>query len=207
MIERMLDLSIIENQNRLDRSEVRLKELLKDQITALEMEAEVVLLNPTQIDSRNASGGPQPGPDLDKPRRSDPTETIPEHSAGSGSSGESFAVAGDPFLLGRAFSNVLRNALEFCGQGKIRCSFWMEGDKVFLEVFNPGKPVPDYALNRIFERFYSLPRPNTGKKSTGLGLPFVREVMELHGGSVELENAPDGSGVTVRLIFPRLLSQ
>ena len=42
---------------------------------------------------------------------------------------------------------------------------------------------PDYALARVTERFYSLPRPATGRKSTGLGLNFVQEVADLHGGA------------------------
>ena len=42
-----------------------------------------------------------------------------------------------------------------------------------------GSGIPDYALERIFERFYSLPREN-GLKSSGLGLAFVQEVARLH---------------------------
>jgi len=60
--------------------------------------------------------------------------------------------------------------------------------------------VPDYAQERVFERFYSLERPATGKKSTGLGLPFVREVAQLHGGSATLTNRSEGGAVaTLRL--------
>jgi two-component system sensor histidine kinase CreC len=54
--------------------------------------------------------------------------------------------------------------------------------------------VPGYALERAFERFYSLPRPDGGK-STGLGLPFVREVLALHRGSASLRNGPDGGAI------------
>jgi two-component system sensor histidine kinase CreC len=43
-------------------------------------------------------------------------------------------------------------------------------------------------MNRIFERFFSLVRPVTGKKSTGLGLNFVKEVAALHEGTITLEN-------------------
>ena len=44
------------------------------------------------------------------------------------------------------------------------------------------------ALARLCERFYSLPRPGSGRKSTGLGLNFVAEVMQLHGGVLQIEN-------------------
>lgn len=50
------------------------------------------------------------------------------------------------------------------------------------------------------ERFYSLPRPGSGRKSTGLGLNFVAEVMQLHGGALAVDNV-DG-GVRVRLWLP-----
>jgi two-component system sensor histidine kinase CreC len=60
--------------------------------------------------------------------------------------------------------------------------------------------VPDYAADRVFERFYSLRRPRTGQKSSGLGLTFVREVAELHGGGVTLTNDPAG-GAVARLVL------
>ena len=58
-----------------------------------------------------------------------------------------------------------------------------------------GPGFPDYAARRLFERFYSLPRPDGGPKSTGLGLTAVREVAQLHHGSVRLENHPDGGAL------------
>jgi len=45
-----------------------------------------------------------------------------------------------------------------------------------------------------------LPRPGTGRKSTGLGLNFVEEVMQLHGGALEVANVEEG--VRVRLWLP-----
>jgi two-component system sensor histidine kinase CreC len=65
-----------------------------------------------------------------------------------------------------------------------------------------GSGLPAYALERVFEPFYSLPRPDTGKKSTGLGLSFVREVADLHGGSITLANHPEG-GAEARFTLPR----
>ena len=61
--------------------------------------------------------------------------------------------------------------------------------------------LPTYALERAFDHFYSLQRPHSGKKSSGLGLCIVREIMELHGGTATLENGPnDGAQATLR--FP-----
>ncbi|MBF3299530.1 two-component system sensor histidine kinase CreC, partial [Leptospira borgpetersenii serovar Ballum] len=63
-----------------------------------------------------------------------------------------------------------------------------------------GSGIPDYALARIFERFYSLPRAS-GQKSSGLGLAFVQEVARLHQGEIALVNRPEG-GVEARLTLP-----
>ncbi|HAK53675.1 MAG TPA: hypothetical protein DCM54_17490 [Gammaproteobacteria bacterium] len=43
-----------------------------------------------------------------------------------------------------------------------------------------GPGIPDYALQKVFDRFFSLPHPTTGKKSSGLGLSFVRQILDLH---------------------------
>ncbi|MCY1301896.1 Sensor protein CreC [compost metagenome] len=64
-----------------------------------------------------------------------------------------------------------------------------------------GPGIPDYALPRVFERFYSLPRPQGADKSTGLGLCFAREVAALHHGSVRLANRP-GGGALAELTLP-----
>ena len=71
-----------------------------------------------------------------------------------------------------------------------------------LTVSDHGAGIPDFAREKIFEKFYSLERPDTGRKSTGLGLAFVKLVVELHGGSVFLTHRPGGKGTVARLEFP-----
>ena len=71
------------------------------------------------------------------------------------------------------------------------------GTQVRIEVADRGAGVPDYALPRVFERFYSLPRPEGGSRSSGLGLCFVAEVAALHGGNVRLGNRDGGGAVAV----------
>lgn len=63
-----------------------------------------------------------------------------------------------------------------------------------------GSGIPVYAQDKIFDRFYSLPRANS-PKSTGLGLNFVREVVAIHQGSIQLENRLP-QGVCARLMLP-----
>ena len=110
-----------------------------------------------------------------------------------------FQVCGERFLLRLAFSNLLQNAQEFTPQGgSIR--IWFDDRKVFIQDSGPG--IPDYALGRIFERFYSLQRPDNGKKSSGLGLSIVRQVAELHQAAVTLRNHPEGGAIAV-FAFPK----
>ncbi|MGO4380041.1 two-component system sensor histidine kinase CreC [Pseudoduganella sp. RAF19] len=109
-------------------------------------------------------------------------------------------VHGDPLLLRQAIGNLLDNAISFAPPHSVVCMAAQRRDAaVDITVSDSGAGVPDYAEQRIFERFYSLPRPD-GAKSTGLGLPFVREVAALHGGSVQVANAEQGGcRATLRL--------
>ncbi len=105
-------------------------------------------------------------------------------------------ILGDRFLVGQAVRNLLRNAIEFSPPGgMVTVVLRMEGGEARLEVRDSGPGVPDFALDRVFERFYSLPRPDGGSRSSGLGLCFVREVAQLHRGTARLENAAGGGAV------------
>ncbi len=111
-------------------------------------------------------------------------------------------VPGDRFLLGHALSNLLENALEFSPDGaRIDLTLVEDADAVVLRVADQGPGVPAFAGERVFERFYSLPRPD-GARSSGLGLTLVREVALLHGGSIALGNRADGGAEAV-LTLPR----
>lgn len=110
-------------------------------------------------------------------------------------------VSGDRLLLEQAVGNLAGNALEFSPTGS-RVRVCIAGDDPVRIVVEDGGPgIPDWALARVWERFFSMPRPDTGRKSTGLGLPFVREVARLHGGTAALENRPEG-GCRATLVFP-----
>ncbi|MDZ4290082.1 MAG: two-component system sensor histidine kinase CreC [Prosthecobacter sp.] len=112
-------------------------------------------------------------------------------------------LSGDPWLIEIAFSNLLQNALDFAPNGsRILARAFRFEDHLVLQIEDQGPGIPDYARERVFERFYSLPRPDTGKKSTGLGLCFVKEVAQLHGGTAELGNAEHPPGTRATLLFP-----
>ena len=105
-------------------------------------------------------------------------------------------VQGEGVLLREALVNLLQNAFEFSPAGGEVVLGWTVGNgRVEFAVEDAGPGVPDYALPRVFERFYSLPRPGTERKSTGLGLALVREIAHLHGGEATLANRAGGGAV------------
>ena len=118
---------------------------------------------------------------------------------------QNISVEGDSFLLGQAINNLLENALDFSPKNStIQVTVLAENQHIQIRVQDQGAGIPDYALDKIFDKFYSLPRPentpNAGQKSTGLGLNFVKEIMQLHGGKLTIDNTNLG-GVLATLQF------
>jgi two-component system sensor histidine kinase CreC len=115
---------------------------------------------------------------------------------------DALRVAGDAFLLRQALDNLVENASDFAPAGSTIAVDAEVGDGfVAVHVSDHGPGVPDYARDRVFERFYSLPRPDGGHRSSGLGLNFVAQVADLHGGSATLENR-EGGGACATLRLP-----
>jgi two-component system sensor histidine kinase CreC len=114
-------------------------------------------------------------------------------------------LVGDAFLLRQALDNLVENASDFAPPGgEVEIEAGAEGGGAVLRVLDRGPGIPDYARERVFERFYSLPRPDGGHRSSGLGLCFVAQVAELHGGSAALDNrAGGGACATLRLPLAR----
>lgn len=120
---------------------------------------------------------------------------------------ERLVLSGNPFLLHQALANLVQNAIEWSPRGgTVRVAVTPERDRVTVTVTDEGPGIPDYALGRIFERFYSLGRPDTGKKSTGLGLNLVREVAKSHGGTIRVGNRPEGGVLAELTISSRVTS-
>ncbi len=112
-------------------------------------------------------------------------------------------VQGDPFLLRRAVGNLLDNAREFSPDGGvIDVALAIDPTTAVITVRDHGPGVPDYARHQVFDKFYSLARPGSTRRSTGLGLPLVKEVVGLHGGQVTLE-AARGGGTVARVTLSR----
>lgn len=114
---------------------------------------------------------------------------------------DSAMLTGDSLLLSQALTNLIDNALDFTpAGGEVTVSGERQNDKYLMTIEDTGSGIPDYAQEKIFDRFYSLPRANS-PKSTGLGLNFVREVAAIHEGNISLENRQP-YGVCARLTLP-----
>lgn len=120
----------------------------------------------------------------------------------------------DPDMLERVLLNLLSNAFKFTpAGGTVRLELGTAsrperspaggGAEVVLEVRDSGKGIPPEQREAIFERFRQVEggtvRPFGG---TGLGLSIVRDLVELHGGTVSVDDAPEG-GARLRVQLPR----
>jgi two-component system sensor histidine kinase MprB len=105
-------------------------------------------------------------------------------------------VEGSPERLGRAVNNLLDNAAKHSpSRGVVEVSVNQDG----LQVRDHGPGVDEADLPFVFDRFYRGAQTR-GEQGSGLGLAIVRQVAEQHGGSVAVENAPDGGAVfSIRL--------
>jgi two-component system sensor histidine kinase CreC len=131
-------------------------------------------------------------------------------------------IAADRFWLVQALQNVLDNAIYFASN-EVSIEVTTAQNSVTIDIFNDGQPLPDYAIAKAFDRYFSLSHQkqspqasgNTLKKGTGLGLTLVKQVIEHHGGSISIDNVDDyinhtatktlsspSQGVLVRIILP-----
>lgn len=99
----------------------------------------------------------------------------------------------DPDKLERVFDNLLRNAVNYSYRGgEIRLCLKKCGGEALVFVKNRGKTIPPEKLRRIFEQFFRMDSSrgsNTG--GAGLGLAIAKEIVELHGGSIEAESSAE----------------
>jgi signal transduction histidine kinase len=108
----------------------------------------------------------------------------------------------DPERISRVISNLLANALRFAPPGGVaRVSLAEEGEMARLEVGDSGVGVPAEQRAVLFERFRTADNGH-GRSGTGLGLAIVKEFVQLHGGTVEVGEAPEG-GALFTVLVPR----
>jgi signal transduction histidine kinase len=115
-------------------------------------------------------------------------------------------VAADRSLVTRAVANLVDNAIKYSPERtSVTLSTALEADAVRVTVEDRGYGIPSEDQDRVWEKFYRVARDGRVKEeeSTGLGLSFVREVVEQHGGQVFLESEV-GQGSKIGFTLPRL---
>jgi signal transduction histidine kinase len=115
-------------------------------------------------------------------------------------------VAADRSLITQVVTNLIGNAIKYSPERTtVTISTELEADTVRLSVEDRGYGIPPESVDRVWEKFYRVARDGQEKdeESTGLGLSFVREVVEQHGGTVELESEV-GRGSKFSFTLPRL---
>lgn len=103
--------------------------------------------------------------------------------------------------LRRALLNLVRNAVQAsvgADDAEVRVAVGQSGEgrpRSYIEVYNRGRPLPDEVRERMFEPFYT-----TREKGTGLGLAFVKEIVDDHRGDIEVET--DAATTVFRILLP-----
>lgn len=117
---------------------------------------------------------------------------------------------GEPTLIAQSLANLLDNAIDFSLAGgiiDISATYHADTDlPLTICIRDNGEGIADFAQSRLFERFYSTPRPDTQQRSSGLGLAFVKEAITLHGGTITLDNHPDG-GAEAIIRLPKITTE
>lgn len=113
-------------------------------------------------------------------------------------------VVGDERRLGLLMSNIIDNAIKFTpGGGAVKIAGHEEGSDVVIEVSDTGIGIPKEEQSKIFDRFYQVDSsPTRMHGGAGLGLSICKEIVDLHGGRIEVESDV-GKGSTFRVCLPR----
>jgi two-component system sensor histidine kinase TctE len=120
-----------------------------------------------------------------------------------GFEGEGWAlwIDGVPLLLRELLNNLIDNAIKYTPPGGRVTVRIRAGEAATLEVEDTGVGIGDDDRELVFERFYRV--LGSGAAGSGLGLPIVREIADLHRASVSLQPNPTGPGTLAVVVFPR----
>ncbi|HKJ87103.1 MAG TPA: ATP-binding protein, partial [Gammaproteobacteria bacterium] len=112
-------------------------------------------------------------------------------------------VYGDPVRLTQVLANLLDNAAKYTpGGGWIRLEGHREGERAVLRVRDNGAGMDPSFLPKLFKTFERGPNRDTQVMGLGLGLPLVKRLLRLHGGTVEAWSPGPGMGSTFTVRLP-----
>lgn len=109
-------------------------------------------------------------------------------------------LLGDPPMLTGVLLNLLNNAVKYSpGGSEVSLAVHEDQSAVVFEVSNPGAPIPPEQLSHLFEPFYRAHEHETATPGWGLGLTFVKRIVEEHRGTIEATSSESGIRVRVRI--------
>jgi signal transduction histidine kinase len=98
-------------------------------------------------------------------------------------------VVADRNRIRQVLTNLIDNAIAYSEEGSVQCRMRRHLDRARVEVIDTGRGIPEEHLDRIFERFYRVDAARSRKMGgTGLGLAIVRQILEAHGGTIQVES-------------------
>ncbi|MBI3586766.1 MAG: PAS domain S-box protein [Ignavibacteriales bacterium] len=118
-------------------------------------------------------------------------------------------VSGDAQLLQQVFMNLISNSLKFTpNQGNISIRLAQESKDFWaIDVCDTGVGIPASDLPKMFKAEEMYTRPGlAGEQGTGLGLPICYEIVQKHGGNIEVKSE-EGKGTTFTVTFPKLIQE
>ena len=110
-------------------------------------------------------------------------------------------ISGDPRAIEQVAMNLLSNAVKYTESGRVEIEAEAGEKFVRLTVTDTGIGMSPEELNRIFEEFYRTSGAKEKYEGTGLGLSIVKEIVEGHGGKIEVDSSP-GKGSRFSVLLP-----
>lgn len=102
----------------------------------------------------------------------------------------------------KVLGNLLSNAIKYCDSGdEVRVSVRRDGEEACITVIDTGPGIAPEHLPKLFDRFYRAAMPENSVEGTGIGLALARDLVELHGGQLEVSSTP-GQGTELALRWP-----
>jgi len=116
---------------------------------------------------------------------------------------DNMQVTGDRELMEYACYNLLTNAVKYSPQRtEVRVSAWKESGHVRIAVKDQGIGMDQKEVKQIFQKFYRTKKAEeSGEAGTGIGLSIVQQIVEQHGGEIDVVSQP-GAGSCFTLVLP-----
>ena len=105
----------------------------------------------------------------------------------------------DPKLLQRVIMNLVSNAIKFTDKGFVRVRAWQDEKGYYLSVADSGIGISEHDLKGLFQKYHQV---HTDRQGYGLGLFISRQIMQAHGGTLDVTSKP-GEGSVFTLSIPK----